>query len=228
LSISRLPPGSGWRDQLVGSNPGAEDFSALYSHYFTRMFAYVYGHVGHIEDTEEIVSEVLEAAYQRMLSPERGPAEPLQAWLFKIAHDAVASRSPRAQRKGTERPPLSWLPEDAIADPERTALAENKEIAAVRTYLKQFPRLEQEIISLKFNAELSNLEIATILGLSEANVRVAVFRTLRRLRERIAATRQPPKDALWFKDLRGLWRGKTRFTYRAIQAAKYRPQGVLP
>jgi Sigma-70, region 4. len=41
---------------------------------------------------------------------------------------------------------------------------------------------DQELISLKFDAELSNAEIAQIMGMTPLNVRVAIFRALRRLR----------------------------------------------
>ena len=44
---------------------------------------------------------------------------------------------------------------------------------------------EQEIISLKFDAELTNREIADILKTSEVNVRVTIFRALRKLRARM-------------------------------------------
>jgi RNA polymerase sigma-70 factor (ECF subfamily) len=53
-----------------------------------------------------------------------------------------------------------------------------------------FPQREQDIIALKFDAELSNPQIAEIMGLSEPNVRVIIFRTLRKLRELLVAERQ--------------------------------------
>jgi RNA polymerase sigma-70 factor (ECF subfamily) len=41
---------------------------------------------------------------------------------------------------------------------------------------------EQRVLSLRFDARLSNREIAQIVGTTEGNVRVIVFRALRRLR----------------------------------------------
>jgi RNA polymerase sigma-70 factor (ECF subfamily) len=63
---------------------------------------------------------------------------------------------------------------------------ELKDLSAV---VRTFPQREQDIISLKFDAELPNAEIAAIMGISEPNVRVIMFRTLRKLRDIMAAQR---------------------------------------
>jgi RNA polymerase sigma-70 factor (ECF subfamily) len=58
-----------------------------------------------------------------------------------------------------------------------------EEIHNLVGHMRKLPPREQEIVSLKFDAELSNAQIARILGLSEGNVRVILFRTLKKLRE---------------------------------------------
>jgi RNA polymerase sigma factor (sigma-70 family) len=65
-------------------------------------------------------------------------------------------------------------------------------LASLSELVRQLPRREQEIIALKFDAELTNREIAGVLSTSEVNVRVTVFRALRKLRERLqtAAARE--------------------------------------
>ena len=55
--------------------------------------------------------------------------------------------------------------------------------------VRTFPQREQDILSLKFDAELPNTQISEIMGLSEPNVRVIIFRTLRKLRDLISAER---------------------------------------
>jgi len=65
-----------------------------------------------------------------------------------------------------------------------------EDLAAVAETLRRFPQREQDIVALKFDAELSNGQIAEIMGLSEPNVRVILFRTLRKLREMMAAERR--------------------------------------
>jgi RNA polymerase sigma-70 factor (ECF subfamily) len=64
---------------------------------------------------------------------------------------------------------------------------QQEEMQDVARLVRQFPQREQDIISLKFDAELPNHQIAEIMGLTEPNVRVIIFRTLRKLREMLAA-----------------------------------------
>jgi RNA polymerase sigma-70 factor (ECF subfamily) len=64
-----------------------------------------------------------------------------------------------------------------------------EELRDLAALLRGFPQREQDIIALKFDAELSNTQIAEIMQLSESNVRVIIFRTLRRLREIMTARR---------------------------------------
>ena len=65
-----------------------------------------------------------------------------------------------------------------------------EELTAISQVLRTCPQREQDIIALKFDAELSNAQIAQIMDLSEPNVRVILFRTLRKLREMMTAARQ--------------------------------------
>jgi RNA polymerase sigma-70 factor (ECF subfamily) len=70
--------------------------------------------------------------------------------------------------------------------PEETILHRER-LDALSLLVRALPRREQEIIALKFDAELTNREIAQVLNTSEVNVRVTIFRALRKLRERMQA-----------------------------------------
>ncbi len=133
-----------------------------------------------VHQSEDLCSEVFERAFVKMGSMRNDDA--LSTWLFTIALNLVTSQ---ARKRGRE----------TIVDPEilKSVVATNvsaenevlvrEEVAAVIECLKTFPQREQDIVSLKFDAELSNSQIAGIMNLSEPNVRVILFRTLRKLRE---------------------------------------------
>jgi hypothetical protein len=91
-------------------------------------------------------------------------------------------------------------PQETIVDPEvmreiapkprlGVEVMQQEELREIADMVRTFPQREQDIISLKFDAELSNPQIAEIMGLSEPNVRVIIFRTLRKLRELVRRTR---------------------------------------
>ncbi len=157
-----------------------DQFADKYQQFFPRVFAYVYGRIRNVHQAEDLVSDVFERAFLKMGSLRNDEA--FATWLFTIARNLVTSH---ARRRGRE----------SIVDPDilRSVVATNvsvenevlvrEEVAAVIDLLRTFPQREQDIVSLKFDAELSNGQIARVMGLSEANVRVILFRTLRKLRQ---------------------------------------------
>jgi len=157
-----------------------DQFAEKYQQFFPRVFAYVYGRVHNVHQSEDLVSEVFERAFLKMGSLRNDEA--FATWLFTIARNLVTSH---ARKRGRE----SIVDPDILKSVVATSLSvENEvlvreEVAAVVDCLKTFPQREQDIVSLKFDAELSNGQIAQIMSLSEANVRVILFRTLRKLRE---------------------------------------------
>jgi RNA polymerase sigma-70 factor (ECF subfamily) len=162
------------------------EFSDLYHDYFPKVFAYVYGRVQDKEISLDIVSDVFEKAYMKMKSL-RSP-ESFGSWLFTIARNEVSShwrKEKPAQRAAQE---AAWENElhHQPKNPEETLLHKEK-LASLSALVKQLPKREQEIIALKFDAELTNREIANVLSTSEVNVRVTIFRALRKLRERMKA-----------------------------------------
>ena len=201
----------------VDPRPRTEDFAALYDRYHPKVFAYVYGRVRDMDLASEIVSDVFERAFMERHSLRDQDA--FASWLFTIARNAVTSYQRKSKKT---RPQLQVrLPEGALRSPEQAIFDDrHKTMIAL---LRQLPRREQEILSLKFDAELTSREIADVLHLSEVNVRVTLFRTLRRLREKMRGDvegAQPTK----FSSLEGIWKGKTDFSYREIRAMRYRPK----
>jgi len=158
-----------------------EPFADRYQAYFPRVFAYVYGRVRSTEAAEDIASEVFERAFVKAGSLRN--EEAFGAWLFTIARNMIASygRRQARQNQSVSTEIVNSLPHhDAPVD---SGLLIQEEVSSLLIQIKKLPAREQEIISLKFDAELSNGQIARILGLGEGNVRVIVFRTLRKLRE---------------------------------------------
>jgi RNA polymerase sigma factor (sigma-70 family) len=106
---------------------------------------------------------------------------PFGAWLFAIARNAV-----RDHHRSTSR--HAWFPFDLIAShptsdpsPEETVDKKDTDTNLLQA-VGQLSTREKDLIALKFAARLENKEIASVVGLSESNVGVLLFRVLRRLR----------------------------------------------
>ena len=59
-------------------------------------------------------------------------------------------------------------------------------VGLVQWHLRRLSAAEQHVVGLKFEAELTNAQIAQVMGLSEANVRVLLVRALQQLRNSLA------------------------------------------
>lgn len=162
------------------------EFSDLYHDYFPKVFAYVYGRVQDREVSLDIVSDVFEKAYMKMKSL-RSP-DSFGSWLFTIARNEVSSHWRKEKPAAKAAQEAAWENElhQQPKNPEETLLHKER-LAALSELVRQLPRREQEIIALKFDAELTNREIASVLNTSEVNVRVTIFRALRKLRDRMKA-----------------------------------------
>ena len=168
------------RDDRLG------EFAELYHEYFPKVFAYVYGRVQQREVSLDIVSDVFEKAFLKKKSL-RSP-ESFGSWLFTIARNEVSSHWRKEKPAARAAHEAAW--ENALHHQPRgpeESLLHKERLDALSVLVQQLPRREQEIIALKFDAELTNREIAQILNTSEVNVRVTIFRALRKLRERMQA-----------------------------------------
>lgn len=164
--------------------PTAGEFSDLYNEYFAKVFAYVYGRVQDREVSLDIVSDVFEKAFVKVRSLRS--RDSFGSWLFTIARNEVSShwRKEKPAQKAAREAAIEKELHSQPKSPEEL-LVHKERLAALSALVRGLPKREQEIIALKFDAELTNREIASVLSTSEVNVRVTIFRALRKLRDRM-------------------------------------------
>jgi len=156
-------------------------FIEAYERYYTKLFAYVYSRVGNVELAKDLTAEVFEKAYVKGHSVREAAA--YTTWLFMIAKNVVIGHYRRQKREinGLARVKDSlWLSEGQ-PDPEAGTL-HGEEVSNLMRHLRKLSGRDQELLALKFEGELSYAEISRVLKLSEVNVRVSIFRALKRLR----------------------------------------------
>lgn len=155
-------------------------FADIYDHYFPKVYNYVRYRVRDLDIADEITSLVFERVLAGIgaYHPQKAP---FGAWLFAIARNAVQDHH-RSQGRHpwfpldlfATHPSTEPLPEDAVEQMD----AREKLLQAV----SQLAMREQDLIALKFASGMENREIARVVGLSESNVGVIIYRALRRLR----------------------------------------------
>jgi len=158
-------------------------FAAVYDHFFRRVYNYVRYRVEDPETADDVTAQVFERALRHL--PEYRPDQaPFAAWLFRIARHAVTDHL--RQRRRHPALPLESI-EDRFSDqPEPSEQVEVAQTQArVLALVARLKEREREIIALKFGAGLTNCQIAELIGLSEGNVGVILYRAIRALRREL-------------------------------------------
>jgi RNA polymerase sigma-70 factor (ECF subfamily) len=151
----------------------------FYDRYHVQVYRYLYAHLKHEQDAADLMQQVFFQAWKQRQTyePARGT---VATWLLSIAHHRLVDFY------RLSRPSISWesIPEVAATDqnPEAKVLSEES-IALVRRLLEALPQSEQELLALRFAAQLSSAEIAALIGKSEAATKKQLTRLLRRLQE---------------------------------------------
>ena len=169
------------RELVALAKEDAEAFGELYARYVKKMYSYVYHRTGNRQDAEDLTAKVFSRAYAHIGKyVERGV--PVQAWLYRIAHNLVANwHRDQSRRKiialddYVARSLQSEAPERLAEDQEER----DQLLAAVR----RLPEDRQQLLLLKFIEQLPNEEIGEIMGRTEGAVKSLYHRTLLALRE---------------------------------------------
>ena len=143
------------------------ELASLYSEYYDKIARYASVHIGNRTDAEDIAGEVFLKALESLGSYEKRGI-PMQAWLFKIAHNLVVDYL----RKMSKRKTVDIDSVIIESDKGPEAIAEvNIEVERVKKVMEQLTRDQREVLSLRFFGELTSRETAAIMGKSDGAVR---------------------------------------------------------
>lgn len=159
-------------------NGNTEAFARLYDEFAEKLYRFVYFRVGHKEVAEDILSDTFVKAWQKIGSV--SSSESLSGWLYQIARNNVIDYY---------RVKKDFLPLDEVVDflidavnPVDTVNL-SLEQAKTLEILKGLTLEQQAVIKYKFFEDLSNEEIAQILGKTEGSIRVIQHRAIIKLKE---------------------------------------------
>ena len=149
----------------------------IYDRYAPALMRYAAALLGSQEEAEECVAEVF-ARFLTVLREGRGPRRHLRAYLYRMVHNWAYDRF-------RERAPL---PLDALArqpadhaDPGETA-AQAWQAERLRQALRQLPRRQALVLTLRFFEGFSLEEVAEVLETSVGAVKALQHRGIENLR----------------------------------------------
>lgn len=166
-------------DALVAeaAKTDAGAFGELYERYHPRVYRYVYHRVGNSTDAEDITAIVFMKALEALpnFQSRRSGFAP---WLFRITRNSVVDH----YRRGRRQEPIEGVEHHAPdADPLHHALGSESR-AELHALVHDLSPDQRDVILLRFTADLSFTEIASILKKNEPAVRMLLHRGLRKLK----------------------------------------------
>jgi RNA polymerase sigma-70 factor (ECF subfamily) len=154
----------------------------LYEEYYGRIARYAYVHIGDRNDAEDIAGETFLKALKTLDSyQERGV--PIQAWLFKIAHNLVVDYLRKKTKIKIQSMDITPLADDE--DP--TMLVEkNIQLEKVKKAMKNLTDDQREVVGLRFLGGMTSREVAQVMNKNDGAVREMQRAAIERLRNILA------------------------------------------
>ncbi len=184
-------------DQELVTRARAGDFTAfeqLVTRYERRIFATAFRIVRRREEAEEVVQDTFTSVIEHL--PEFREESRFYTWLMRIAVNHALKRL-RKNRRMVGHLAAAEVPSDSYADLPRpqfiapwredpAAAAEQHELQKLLAEaLDELDEKYRSVFVLRDMEERPTAEVAELLGISEANVKVRLLRARLQLRERL-------------------------------------------
>ncbi|KKU94549.1 MAG: RNA polymerase sigma-70 factor, ECF subfamily [Candidatus Jorgensenbacteria bacterium GW2011_GWA1_48_13] len=155
-------------------------FGEIYDRHLPAIYRFILLKVGTRVDAEDICHQVFLSAWQN-IGNYREKGFPFSSWLYKIARNAVVDH----WRTNKVNVNIELVSENLLSDlPDIGEKIDKKlELKLIWGALRLLDEDHQNLLIMKFVDELSNKEIAGILGKSEGAVRVIQHRALKQIKK---------------------------------------------
>ena len=169
--------------------------AGLYRRYVDRIYRFAYRRMGTHHRAEEVTAATFERALRALPHFEwRGRG--FEPWLFRIAANECAAWFRREQRTNRPRARLALVTyaADRAVEDASASLEITDDVTRVRRVLSTLNPRYQEVISLRYFADLSTEEAAAAMGCSKAVLSVTLHRALAALQRALELGEDQEED----------------------------------
>lgn len=158
-----------------------EEYAYFLDRYADAIHRMVAGIVDCAEDAEEVTQDAFVRAYEK-LPTFRGDCQ-FSTWLYRIAYRLALrrARKPRRELLFDDERALDALGDEVILSDNPEAGAADAAVERLRQALGRLRPEERTLLLLTYDEERPTAETATIMGLSEGNVRTRLSRLRKKL-----------------------------------------------
>ncbi len=169
--------------QLIdASKRDTKAFARLYRAYVRQIYRYVLSRIGNSEDAEDLTSQIFIEALEAL--PRYDHHGYFLAWLFSIARHRLLNFQQR--RLPEVDIDLAECHASPMLDP-LTQVIQGEENRNLLQFIQALKEEEQDLLRLRFVAELGYAEIGALLRRKEDAVKKQVYRLLARLESQLEA-----------------------------------------
>lgn len=163
-------------------------FAALLERHQQMAFRVAYLLVRDTDSAQDVTQDAFLRAHRALHTFREG--EPFRPWLLRIVSNLAKNElRSRARRARLRERVTRWMPthDDGDSGDLVRVVLEADRRAAVRGLLEEAPEADREVLLLRYVADLSEAEMADVLGVAPGTVKSRLSRARARLRERIEA-----------------------------------------
>ncbi|MEE8517502.1 MAG: sigma-70 family RNA polymerase sigma factor [Dehalococcoidia bacterium] len=170
-------------EKLDGAERVRQAIVLLYESAFERVHRYIALRIGFIHEAEDISSEVFLKAL-RSAGSYRDTGKPLEAWVFRIAHNLVVDHLRKQSRTGVNVP-LDGAETLASVETVHERIERREDAEELHRALKGLTEPQRQVIALRFGAGMSSEEVADVLGKRSGAVRYLQHAAIEKLRKEL-------------------------------------------
>jgi RNA polymerase sigma-70 factor (ECF subfamily) len=167
---------------LDGDVSAEPEFLAGFRELYDTVFPILFRVVRRITNSDEAAEDLCQDAFFRLCEKKMAFPSPDEAkyWLIRVATNASLNY---AKRKDRERKAYQKAFREDTRQPEtgESALLKKESKEEIQEALQKLPKNLRTVLILKEYGDLNYKKIGQILGISEGNVKVRVFRARERL-----------------------------------------------
>jgi RNA polymerase sigma-70 factor (ECF subfamily) len=154
-------------------------FEEIYESYWQKIFRLCMGYVNDYTLAQDLTQETFLSVWEQL--PKFRNESNIGTWIFRIA-----SNNCLRQIEKQKRFPKAQLPLDLSEEKQHNM---EPQIQFLYKCIAELPEMDRIIISLELE-DIKQAEIASIVGLSEANIRVKISRIKEKLTQKFSRNEQ--------------------------------------
>ncbi len=169
------------KEWILAAQQDIHAFGKLYDFYYKRIFLFIYKRMA----DEDLAADITSQAFLKAMTNIQKfnfQGVPFSAWMYRIALNEVNMhyRQDKSQlHESAEKSQLADILEETEEKVDEDLL---KHLAKA---LETLSTEDMQLVSLRFFEELSFKEVADIVGITENNAKVKVYRILEKIKKKM-------------------------------------------